>query len=64
MKCCPGLNADVNVNKDLKKVFNVMLFEFQISSVIAETKWFTSVSSVCVESNFVWSNVAFNRRRG
>jgi hypothetical protein len=53
MKCCPGLNADVNVNKDLKKVFNVMLFKFQIFEVIAETKWLTSVSSACVETNFV-----------
>jgi hypothetical protein len=53
MKCCPGLNADVNVNKDFKKVFNVMLFEFPIALVIAETEWFTSVPSVCVEINFV-----------
>ena len=53
MKCCPGLNADVNVNKDFKKVFNVMLFKYQIFSVIAETKWFTSVPSACVEANFV-----------
>jgi hypothetical protein len=62
MKCCPGLNADVNVNKDFKKVFNVMLFEFPIALVIAETEWFTSVPSVCVEINFVWSNVELNRR--
>ena len=52
MKCCPGLNAVVNVNKDFKKVFNVMLFEFPIALVIAETKWPTSVPSVCVEINF------------
>ena len=38
MKFCPGLNADVNVSKDFMKVFNVMLFKFQILSVIAETK--------------------------
>ena len=37
-KCCPVLNADVNVRKHFMKVFNVMLLKFQISSVIAETK--------------------------
>jgi hypothetical protein len=33
------------------KVFNVMLFKFQISSAIAETKLFTPPLSAYVESN-------------
>ena len=35
IKCCPSLNVDVNVSKDVMKVLYLMLFKFQISSVIA-----------------------------